>query len=117
MFMLYLLTNLPYNDAYHNYRCAVMHCAMAVILFTANYYRSIKSNTPMEIKARIYGPAILELVMIVICVTIAVLVLAYEICIAVAECIRDNRQSKIVNQKTEESDMDIDANGRKMSTQ
>lgn len=75
--MLYLLTNLPYNDTYQNYRTAMIHITMVVILFTTNYYRSMKSTTPLDIKARINAPAILELVLIVICVGISVLAVIY----------------------------------------
>jgi hypothetical protein len=50
---------------------------MVVILFTTNYYRSMKSTTPLHIKARINTPAILELVMIVACVGISVLAVIY----------------------------------------
>lgn len=72
---MYNLINLPFSDALQNYRCNVIHVTQLVILATANYYRSMKINTPMNIKARIYTPAILELVLIVMCVIVSAFVL------------------------------------------
>lgn len=117
LFMLYLLTNLPYNDAYQNYRSGLIHIAMVVILLTANYYRSMKSTTPLEVKARIYTPAIIELVMITLCVGISVLAVGYETFLFIRECMRDKTISKVNHEKTEESEIDIDIDVRKGSTE
>ena len=46
-FMVYLLVNLPFTDTYQNYRSFVCHITMLMILFTADYYRTMKSNTPI----------------------------------------------------------------------
>lgn len=100
--MLYLLTNLPYNDAYQNYRSVIIHTTMVVILFTTNYYRSMKSTTPLEIKARIYAPALLELSLIVVCVGISVLAVLYEVYLVVKGCMGAKKPVQAVaNQKTE----------------
>lgn len=58
-FMLYTIVNLPFSNAYHNYRCCFIHLTMLFTLLTTNYYRSMKSTTPMEVKGRIYTPAII----------------------------------------------------------
>lgn len=77
MFMLYMMVNLPFTNVYQNYRCGLIHFTMFFTLLTANYYRSMKSNTPMEVKGRIYTPAVIELVLIVCCIGISSVVLVY----------------------------------------
>ncbi len=37
MFIGYNLINLPFTDAYHNYRANICHCAQLVVLLVANY--------------------------------------------------------------------------------
>ena len=40
-FLLYNLVNLPFKQAYHNYRANICHVAQLVILMVANYYESM----------------------------------------------------------------------------
>jgi hypothetical protein len=47
MFVLYNLVNLPFIDAYQNYRANVCHVTQLIILFVTNYYESMKSTTPL----------------------------------------------------------------------
>jgi hypothetical protein len=58
-FFMYVMINLPFKDASQNYRTCLCHATMLVILFTTNYYRTMKDNTPMQIKASIFTPAII----------------------------------------------------------
>ena len=46
-FCTYFIVNLPFVDAYQNYRSALINFAFLFTLFTANYYRTMKSNAPI----------------------------------------------------------------------
>jgi hypothetical protein len=59
LFIMYNIINLPFKNPIHNYRCNLAHITHLVTLFSANYYRSMKMNTPMEIKGRDHTVAIL----------------------------------------------------------
>lgn len=56
-FILYNLINLPYSQAYHNYRACICHLSQFVIIFVTMYYRSMKSTTDITEVASIYEPA------------------------------------------------------------
>ena len=58
-FIMYTIVNLPFTNVYQNYRCCLIHVTMLYTLLTTNYYRGMKSTTPLEIKGRIYTPAII----------------------------------------------------------
>lgn len=58
-FILYVLVNLPFKCVYQNYRSVTIHLTTLIIILVANYYRTMKSNTPLAVKGRIYAPAIL----------------------------------------------------------
>lgn len=77
LFVLYLIVNLPYIDTFQNYRSAASHLSILAILFAGNYYRTMKSNTPMETKAYIFGPAIVELVTIGTVIVVSLIVTSY----------------------------------------
>lgn len=79
MFMLYIIVNLPFISVYQNYRAGFIHVTMLVTLLVTNYYRSMKSNTPMEIKGKIFSPALIELALILISVGVSAAILLYEI--------------------------------------
>jgi hypothetical protein len=76
-FMMYTIINLPFTNVFQNYRCALIHLTMLYTLLTTNYYRGMKSTTPLEIKGRIYTPAIIELVLMISCIAVSFFVLAY----------------------------------------
>lgn len=59
VFILYILINLPYSKYYHNYRTAFIHFTYIYIILLADYYRTMKVNTPMNIKVRIFAPSII----------------------------------------------------------
>lgn len=52
---------------------------MFVTLITTNYYRNMKYSTPIELKAKIHTPAIIELILIVLSLFVSFLVLLYEL--------------------------------------
>lgn len=79
IYIMYNIINLPFGDFYQNYRANLCHITQLVILMVTNYYRSMRFNDDLEIKARIHTPAKLELVLIVICVVFSGVCLAYEI--------------------------------------
>lgn len=78
-FLLYTVVNLPFTNVYQNYRCSLIHLTMLATLFTTNYYRSMKSNTPLDVKGRIYAPALMELILMVTCIGVSFIVLIYEV--------------------------------------
>jgi hypothetical protein len=78
-FIMYTIVYLPFSNVFQNYRYCLVHVTMLYTLLTTNYYRGMKSTTPMEIKGRIYTPAIIELVLMMACIVLSFLVLAYEI--------------------------------------
>ena len=46
-FVMFVLINLPFIDTIQNYRTVAIQVTMLYILLVANYYRSMKSNTPL----------------------------------------------------------------------
>jgi hypothetical protein len=78
-FIMYTIINLPFSDTMQNYRCCLIHGSMLYTLLTTNYYRGMKSTTPLEIKGRIYTPAIIELVLIMLCIGFSFFVLSFEV--------------------------------------
>ena len=76
-FTLYVLVNLPFTNTLQNYRTALIQVTTLFILFVADYYRAMKSNTPLSVKGRIYVPAIMELVLIGLCIVASIVVLVY----------------------------------------
>ena len=61
LFILYNLVNLPFNDAYHNYRANFCHFAQLIILFVTNYYDSLSENEPWETKGYQYSAAEIQI--------------------------------------------------------
>ena len=51
---------------------------MAIILFVAMYYRSMKSTTALQIKAAIFSPAYLQLTVLSLCLLVSILSLIHE---------------------------------------
>lgn len=46
-YILFNVINLPFVDAYQNYRANLCHLTQMVILLVTNYYRSMKHNYPI----------------------------------------------------------------------
>ena len=89
--------NLPFTDPLQNYRANVVHITQFIILMVTNYYRSMKSTTPLEIKSRMHTAATIEIVAIVICVVISFVVLVYELVQFFRKICKDNQKKKILN--------------------
>ena len=60
IFLVFLMTNLPYAKAYHNYRAIIVQLTNLIILSVTMYYRSMKSNTDPSVTYQILSPAMLE---------------------------------------------------------
>lgn len=71
--------NLPFKSTIHNYRSVVIHISEMIILWTANYYRSMKSNTAEEIRAHLTIPCYIEIGVILICVVFSFIVMLYDL--------------------------------------
>ena len=94
-FVFYNIINLPFSDAIQNYRANIVHITHFITLLVTNYYRSMKSTTSLEVKARLHIAAKLEISMIVICVIVSFLVLVYEIIKLFKEIYRNLKNKKI----------------------
>lgn len=57
----------------------MIHITELVILMVANYYRSMKANTPIEIKGYIFVPVLVLFGLIVVCIVLSLAKLVYEI--------------------------------------
>ena len=77
-FLLFDMINLPFSNVYQNYRSNIIYIAHLIILITTNYYRSMKSTTPIEVKAHLHTAAIVELSALGICVVVSLAVAVYE---------------------------------------
>lgn len=103
-FTMYVIINLPFNDVFQNYRTGMIQATTMYILLVADYYRTMKSNTPMTAKGRIYGPAMVELLLIAICIVVSCVVLIRELYQMIRHCM-NSRSKKIRDESSH-------ANGR-----
>lgn len=78
-YIMYNIVNLPFSQAYQNYRANLCHCTQLVTLLVSNFYVAMKANEPISVKSKIFTPAKLEVVMIVLCLLISAVCLFYEI--------------------------------------
>lgn len=111
-YLLYFIINLPFTDWFQNYRAGLCHLTQLIILLTANYYRSMKSNTPLSIKSRQHTFAVVELVMILLCVVVSAVVLVVEVVQWGRELCLSRRNRRIMEEArkhTEASMADIHA--------
>jgi hypothetical protein len=98
--MMYFIVNLPFSSTLQNYRAGLVQATMLYTLLTTNYYRSMKSNTSLDIKGRIYAPAIIELVLIISCIALSFIVLTYEIYMVIKNC-KNKNKAKIMQNRNE----------------
>lgn len=77
-----------------NYRSSLIHVSQLSILLVTNYYRSMKSNTPIEEKARIKTPAYIELALIALCLLVSFCVLVCEACQSLSWRKRDSSKER-----------------------
>ena len=78
LFLLYNFVNLPFKQAYHNYRANICHCAQLVILVVTNYYDSMTENEPLEKKAYQFSGAEMQIAAIYIAVGFSGICLVYD---------------------------------------
>lgn len=78
-FVMFNLINLPYRSTLHNYRSNIVYLSECVVLITANYYRTMKSNTPLPVKAHLHHPALLLYVFLTLSVVFSIILTFYEI--------------------------------------
>lgn len=93
-FMLYFLINLPYKQTHQNYRSFLINVTILAMMVVANYYTTMKSNTPMAVKARIYTPVIILLVLIACCIGLSVIVAICDLFAMIAELCKSNKRGK-----------------------
>jgi len=78
-YIMYNIINLPFKDAYQNYRANVCHCTQLLILIVTNFYTAMKFNEPIEVKGRNYTPAKFQMGMIIFCLLVSAICLFYEL--------------------------------------
>ena len=76
-FTLYFLVNLPFNNVFQNYRCAMIQLSSNYSMLISNYYGNILRGTALQEKGRVYGPAIMQLVLLTGSIVSSLLVLVY----------------------------------------
>lgn len=79
VFILYNIVNLPFVQAYQNYRANFCHWTQLVILLVTNFYTIMRANEGIEQKAMIFSPAQIEIILVFLCVFISLACLIYEI--------------------------------------
>ena len=79
LFLIYVCVNTPFTNVYQNYRAVFVHFTTFFILLVTNFYRNMKQTTEIEIKAKIFAPALIELILIVLCIIFSLIILVYEI--------------------------------------
>jgi hypothetical protein len=47
LFIMYTIINLPFKSALQNYRACLCQVTQLITLLATNYYRTMKSNTPL----------------------------------------------------------------------
>jgi hypothetical protein len=75
--MSYNITNFPYVSTLQNYRATIIHLTELIIVFVANYYRTITVNISLPIKSHYHTPAIILYVCLVICTFISIISIIY----------------------------------------
>lgn len=77
VFVLYHIANMPYVSTLHNYRSTVVHITELIIVLVANYYRTMLSNTDLNIKSHKHNAAILIYVSLMICTLLSLYTFFY----------------------------------------
>lgn len=92
VFLLFLMVNLPYAKAYHNYRAIIIQLTGLIILSVTMYYRSMKSNTDPSVAYQILSPALLEVVGIFLSLGVSAGCLLYELVLKIKQWLRKPNQ-------------------------
>lgn len=77
-FILFNIINLPFKSVLQNYRANFIHLTQLFTLFVANYYRSIMANTPLNQKSHTHKPAMILIILLILCAIFSLVVSVYE---------------------------------------
>lgn len=78
-FIIFILLNKPFQDPVHNYRSILIQSVSLYVVLVACYYGTINNKTPVSVKSRIYAPAIIELVLLGVCIVVSVAVVIRDV--------------------------------------
>lgn len=78
IWVVYNLANLPFKQAYQNYRANFCHIAQLVVLMVANYYDSMLFNEPWEKKGVLFKAAEIQIAAIYIALIFSAICLVYD---------------------------------------
>ena len=96
-FLMFNIVNLPFKSVLHNYRANFIHLTQLITLFVANYYRSMKANSPLQLKSHIHAPALILIACLTISAVFSLLVILYEIGKKTKALIGKCKKSRIEN--------------------
>lgn len=85
LWVMYNLVNLPFRQAYQNYRANVCHIAQLIILMVTNYYDSMLETEFLEKKAYKFTAAKIEMWAIYACVGVSIICLLYDLYVFIRE--------------------------------
>ena len=77
-YLMYMFLNLPFKQAYQNYRTCFCHIAHLIILFVGNYYDSMLANQPWSKKGYLFTAAQLQIIAIYASVGFSACCLLYD---------------------------------------
>lgn len=79
IFSIYLLGDQPYKKAYLVWWSCFVQLAGLSGLFAAMYYRSMKGNTPVEVRTLIVSPSLFVLVMLISVTVASMAIILYRL--------------------------------------
>lgn len=91
-FFMYSIINLPFTDAYQNYRSIICHGTQLAILVIANFYSVMKAHEPIEVSARIFSPAKIQIFLILLCLVVSMICVIYEMYLLINKCFVEKRE-------------------------
>ncbi len=95
LWVVYNLVNLPFRQAYQNYRACSCHIAQLVILMVGNYYDSLLSNEPWDKKGYQFKAAEIQIWAIYIALSVSVACLIYDSYLFIRRmCCKEELKSK-----------------------
>ena len=69
---------MPYVSTLNNYRSTAIHIAELLIVLVANYYRTMLSNTDINIKSHRHNAALLVYVSLMACTIFSLIVTVFD---------------------------------------
>ena len=85
LWIVYNLANLPFRQAYQNYRANIVHVSQLVILMVGNYYDSMLETELLETKAYKFRGAEIQMIALYVSVGFSAVCLVYDVCVFVKE--------------------------------